>query len=61
MNALDEKEKLMRHHENIKEENRINMRIIKGKGNDEESDKSEWLSQGEGFVGMEEFAIFWQI
>jgi len=36
--ALEERENIIKHYENIKEEARINMRKLKGKGNEEESD-----------------------
>ena len=38
VDALEEREKVIKDYETIKEEARINMRNLKGKGNEEESD-----------------------
>ena len=38
VSALDEREKVVKYYESVKDEARLNMRKIKGKGNDEESD-----------------------
>jgi ribosome recycling factor len=39
VNALEERENVIKHYENIKEEARANMRKLKGKGNEEESEE----------------------